>query len=126
MILIPTTKPLHTIVDWCERRLGYIPAMASNGAVLTIFDDLSPADLLRLRNALNSTSIGQSAWHEIREKRAALLAACDWTQLLDNGLGAALRAQWVAYRQLLRDIPQTYTDPDDVVWPTPPGPLTRF
>ena len=33
------------------------------------------------------------------------------------------QAQWAAYRQVIRDIPQTYKDktPDDVVWPTQPS-----
>ena len=33
------------------------------------------------------------------------------------------QAQWAAYRQTIRDIPQTYKDktPDDVVWPTQPS-----
>jgi hypothetical protein len=33
------------------------------------------------------------------------------------------QAQWAAYRQNVRDIPQTYKDktPDDVIWPTQPS-----
>jgi len=28
---------------------------------------------------------------------------------------------WATYRQTLRDIPQTFASPADVIWPTAPG-----
>jgi hypothetical protein len=30
----------------------------------------------------------------------------------------AQKAEWAAYRQALRDLPQTQTDPFNIVWPT--------
>ena len=59
-------------------------------------------------------------WDEIRSKRDEILKSTDWTMTT----GATVdQAQWAAYRQNLRDIPQTYKDktPDDVVWPTQPS-----
>ena len=59
-------------------------------------------------------------WDDIREKRNGLLISTDWTMTT----GATVdQAQWAAYRQNIRDIPQTYKDktPDDVVWPTQPS-----
>jgi hypothetical protein len=59
-------------------------------------------------------------WDDIREKRNGLLISTDWTMTA----GATVdQAQWAAYRQVIRDIPQTYKDktPDDVVWPTQPS-----
>ena len=59
-------------------------------------------------------------WTDIRATRDNLLALTDWTMTT----GATVdQAQWAAYRQNLRDIPQTYKDktPDDVVWPTQPS-----
>ena len=59
-------------------------------------------------------------WDDIREKRNGLLISTDWTMTT----GATVdQAQWAAYRQVIRDIPQTYKDktPDDVVWPTQPS-----
>ena len=57
-------------------------------------------------------------WTGIRRQRDALLRASDWTDLpscqLDNV------ADWQTHRQTLRDIPQTYDDADDVVWPESP------
>ena len=59
-------------------------------------------------------------WDSIRSKRDQILRDTDWTMTT----GATVdQAQWAAYRQVIRDIPQTYKDktPDDVVWPTQPS-----
>ena len=59
-------------------------------------------------------------WIDIRNKRDQILRETDWTMTT----GATVdQAQWAAYRQVIRDIPQTYKDktPDDVVWPTQPS-----
>ena len=59
-------------------------------------------------------------WDDIRSKRNSILSSTDWTMTT----GASVdQAQWAAYRQNLRDLPQTYKDktPDDVVWPTQPS-----
>lgn len=59
----------------------------------------------------------------IRQQRIGLLASCDWTQSLDSPLSEAKRAEWAAYRQALRDLPDeqgSVNSIDDVVWPTPP------
>ena len=59
-------------------------------------------------------------WNDIRAKRDGILSSTDWTMTT----GATVdQAQWAAYRQNLRDLPQTYKDktPDDVVWPTQPS-----
>ena len=59
-------------------------------------------------------------WDSIRATRDQILKDTDWTMTT----GATVdQAQWSAYRQVIRDIPQTYKDktPDDVVWPTQPS-----
>ena len=59
-------------------------------------------------------------WNDIRSQRDDILRETDWTMTT----GATVdQAQWAAYRQNLRDLPQTYKDktPDDVVWPTQPS-----
>ena len=59
-------------------------------------------------------------WDDIRATRDQILKDTDWTMTS----GATVdQAQWAAYRQVIRDIPQTYKDktPDDVVWPTQPS-----
>ena len=59
-------------------------------------------------------------WDDIRSKRDSILSSTDWTMTTGSTVD---QAQWAAYRQNLRDIPQTYKDktPDDVVWPTQPS-----
>lgn len=58
-----------------------------------------------------------NAWAEVRRNRDRLLAACDWTQVADAPVDSA---PWAVYRQTLRDIPQTFNLPDNVVWPETP------
>jgi hypothetical protein len=53
----------------------------------------------------------------IRTRRDNLLAASDWTQVLDAQVN---QEAWAAYRQALRDIPQQEGFPATVVWPTQP------
>ena len=61
---------------------------------------------------------GQDPWAQIRSTRDQLISASDWTMTP----GATVdQAQWSAYRQKLRDLPQTYENAADVVWPTLPS-----
>lgn len=52
----------------------------------------------------------------LRFERDKLLAETDYLALSDNTLSAAM----TTYRQALRDITDSYTSLDDVVWPTKP------
>lgn len=57
---------------------------------------------------------------ELRDARSMFLRDTDWivTKSLESGI--AIPAEWVTYRQALRDITNTYTSLNDVVWPTKP------
>lgn len=57
-------------------------------------------------------------WKDIRNARNNLLKKSDYTQLLDY---PGNKEEWAAYRQLLRDIPQTFDDPNKIVWPADPN-----
>lgn len=59
-----------------------------------------------------------ATWNEIRGKRNRLLNKSDYTQMTD---WPGDKSAWSIYRQELRDIPQTYSSPEEVVWPTAPG-----
>lgn len=72
-----------------------------------------------------------AAWVAFRAERNRRLAACDWTQLADAHLSQDKKDAWATYRQELRDLPESVTDPTgpSVSWPldptqTPPTPLT--
>jgi len=58
----------------------------------------------------------------VRAHRNALLAACDWINGADVTMADEKKAEWVAYRQALRDITShanwPYLELDD--WPTQP------
>jgi len=66
-------------------------------------------------------------WDQALSKRNAALTASDWTMI--PGCTVDQHA-WAVYRQVLRDIPQTFAgcDPLEIVWPEKPstaGPNTR-
>ena len=71
-------------------------------------------------NTADPADVDALTWDDIRSTRDQILQSTDWTMTT----GATVdQAQWAAYRQVIRDIPQTYKDktPDDVVWPTQPS-----
>jgi hypothetical protein len=58
-------------------------------------------------------------WEEIREQRNKRLQETDWINMADVKK-VVNKNDWVNYRQQLRDLPQTYTEPENVVWPEKP------
>lgn len=62
----------------------------------------------------------EGQWGNVRYERNTLLAVCDWTQLIDCPLNAEQKSAWSAYRQELRNVPQTQTDPLNIIWPSTP------
>lgn len=63
--------------------------------------------------------IVQSKWMSVRYTRAILLRQADEMVNMANDKGED-NVLFRQYRQALRDIPQTYDNPDDIVWPTKP------
>ena len=59
-------------------------------------------------------------WNLIRDYRSTLLARSDWSQLGDAPFTAEEKNAWTAYRQALRDIPQDFVNPDEVMFPQEP------
>lgn len=60
-------------------------------------------------------------WAAVRNIRNELLLETEWTQRPDAVLSLDEKTAWQDYCQALRDIPQTYATPEEVVWPTKPG-----
>ena len=58
--------------------------------------------------------------NEVRVVRNRLLAETDWVVTMHKELGTNIPDAWKTYRQALRDITDTYTSLDDVVWPEKP------
>lgn len=94
---------------------------------------ITPEEHLQLLSALNiegkeievvsgnislKDKVRHFTWDEIRAIRDKHLQNSDYTQALDY---PGDKQPWIEYRQLLRDIPQTFESPNDVVWPIRPG-----
>ncbi|MCC2602744.1 tail fiber assembly protein [Sphingopyxis yananensis] len=56
----------------------------------------------------------------MRSRRDNLLSQSDHTQMPDYPLTSEQRTAWADYRQQLRDLPETITDPADIIWPVAP------
>lgn len=64
----------------------------------------------------------ESKWHSIRFQRDNLLKNSDLNILPDkwDEMSSETKLLWSLYRKQLRDIPQTFENPDSVIWPTKP------
>ena len=65
---------------------------------------------------VNPTQTSDDLLYDLREQRDQLLRQTDWWASSD----LTMTAEQTAYRQALRDITNTYSSLDDVVWPTKP------
>ena len=59
-------------------------------------------------------------WKIIRNERDKLLKESDYMILADAPVDETQKQEWTTYRQVLRDIPQDYDSPDEVVYPDKP------
>lgn len=103
--------------DAARLRLKRFP-IVSNGAqvgigwtYLPVHDMFAPPP----RNIL-------AEWQEVRNTRDSFLAESDLYILPDRWATYNQDEQqaWKVYRQALRDVPQTFIDPLEVVWPQKP------
>ena len=63
-------------------------------------------------------------WIGLRIERNTLLTESDWTQTADTPLSDSKKAEWVTYRQSLRDLPANNSSAssiDDVTFPSEPS-----
>lgn len=67
----------------------------------------------------------EEIWESIRRERNRLLAESDWTMAVDIP-GEINLPEWEKYRQRLRDLPTTFSDPKKVIWPESPDKATHF
>ena len=69
----------------------------------------------------------QLDWIPFRKQRDQLLKDSDWTQIVDYDLVTDKeKALWAEYRQALRDLPETYPNSADIIWPSKPEPVVVF
>jgi len=67
--------------------------------------------------APTQAELDASAAAQVREKRDALLADCDWRASQD----VTMSDEWRTHRQDLRNIPQQTGFPNTITWPTKPS-----
>ena len=68
---------------------------------------------------INRERAAALALSALRAERDRLLTASDKYMIPDYPITDDLREQWLAYRQALRDLPET-CDPDNPIWPERP------
>ena len=57
----------------------------------------------------------------LRHYRDTLLRESDWTQFTESPLSDSKKTEWKTYRQSLRDLPATESDPENATFPTKPS-----
>ena len=111
--LYPTALPEDFILEdvgsgsvlsyWNTQKLGVQPTLAS------IDSQISDSEIESYQR-----------WKIIRAERGKLLRESDYLILADAPVDETQKQEWTTYRQALRDIPQDYDSPDEVVYPTKP------
>ena len=71
--------------------------------------------------AAKAAAAEEAAWVAMRAERDLRLKNSDFTQLSDAPLTEPKKAEWAAYRQDLRDLPEETVDPSAPVWPEEPA-----
>jgi len=98
--------------DW-DNKVRFVIGADEND--LAIFSDTKPVTYAEVTAKLSELEV-DAKWFVVREKRNKLLAETDYLALSDN----TMSAEMTAYRQALRDLPASTSNPDDVVFPTKP------
>ena len=87
----------------------------------------SDSDTVKYLNYIDGNFIGETQadidaenFIRLREERNKLLTDSDWTQALDSPLSDSKKTEWATYRQNLRDLPGTVSDPSNVSFPDKP------
>jgi hypothetical protein len=96
--------------------MKYSGIYSLNPSVKSIIDDTAYDADGNVVEYDNDAAIAEGKLIALRKERNALLASTDWWASSDLTMTAAQ----TTYRQALRDITNTYTSLDDVVWPEKP------
>jgi len=122
-MIIETVKKVNDQLDKTVL-IGYFVTNSQDDEVIFVPNTSSNSNFQEIQEWIAEGNTPENAdgltWDDIRSTRDGILRDTDWTMTT----GATVdQAQWAAYRQVIRDIPQTYKDktPDDVVWPTQPS-----
>ncbi|MBB6251701.1 phage tail assembly chaperone [Nitrospirillum iridis] len=128
-----TGKPRWTVKGAADQPL-FDPDAPYHEGLATVVIDLDAAvsetthrvvegALTALPAADQAALATEAAWRALRQERSVRLNASDIRVLPDRwaAMTDAQRAAWAAYRQALRDLPDTCTDPTAPAWPVQPA-----
>lgn len=95
---------------------------ASREGVTRVFVDKLPVNtpLANSSNLLEQAVSSEIGWHIVRDQRARLISETAWIRERAFDQGLPVPQEWLDYWQALRDIPQTFENPKDVIWPEQP------
>jgi hypothetical protein len=108
------------------RQLGWLPVRLEEGladekfvgSTFTVFEnEVVETKQWRKYTDEERAEIESQTAKAVRTDRNKRLAESDWTQLIDAPVNVA---QWSAYRQALRDVPEQAGFPFNVNWPVQP------
>jgi len=91
------------------QKLSTVDAYVENGKVYTVKVESTTLE--------EQTNLINQQWVNVRSERDYKLQETDWRASSDLTLSDA----WKTYRNELRQIPQTQTDPYNITWPTEPS-----
>jgi hypothetical protein len=72
------------------------------------------------QEAAYQADLDAKAAESVRNQRDSELAKSDWRVIKDTETGVNMGAEWVTYRQALRDITDQSGFPNEIEWPTEP------
>ena len=91
--------------------------MARQKVVNGVYYDLTPEEEAAIAAQAEAADLDMNM---VRGQRDGQLRGSDWTQIGDAALAGHTAEEWATYRQVLRDVPQTYNRVSEVVWPNDP------
>ena len=91
------------------QKLTTVDAYVDSGKVYTVKVESTTSD--------EQTDLTNQQWVNVRSERDYKLQETDWRASSD----LTLSDDWKNYRNELRQIPQTQTDPYNITWPTEPS-----
>lgn len=91
--------------------------MARQKVVNGVYYDLTAEEEAELDAMAEAADLDMN---HVRGQRDGQLRGSDWTQLGDAPFTDEQKAEWVTYRQELRDLPANFDRVSEVVWPEAP------
>jgi hypothetical protein len=108
--------------DYCEHRA--VPEGMDEDCLNISIDEESGEIIIEADEAAEAAKAAaaeEAAWVAMRAERDQRLKDSDFTQLSDAPLTEPKKAEWAAYRQDLRDLPEETEDPANPEWPAEPA-----